>query len=122
MSSLKQELKQFSGSETFYEFPLNKKIVFTEGVKYLADVGKAHWLLGEVALGFFPKIVKRGMSVVDLEVFTETFKAKLTLRDGDGRVLETKEVDYTDFPIEGVTTIWVIYDGLRYTIMLPTEY
>ena len=46
----KADLRQFTGSENWYRGTLNRKVLFTDGAKYVADHGGAYWLLDEIAL------------------------------------------------------------------------
>ena len=43
-------MRQFTGSEHWYRGTLNRKVVFTDGAKHVADHGGAYWLLDEIAL------------------------------------------------------------------------
>ena len=45
INELKAELKQFSGSEEFYEHLFFHGYVYTEGVQYLAEKTEAYWLV-----------------------------------------------------------------------------
>jgi hypothetical protein len=38
-------LRNFTGSEHWYRFGLDPRILFTDGAKYVADQGGAYWLL-----------------------------------------------------------------------------
>ncbi len=40
------DLRQFTGSEHWYRHGLNRKVLFTDGAKYVADTAGAYWLLG----------------------------------------------------------------------------
>ena len=44
------DLRHFTGSETWYRHGINRKVLFTDGAKYVADHGSAYWLLDEIAL------------------------------------------------------------------------
>ncbi len=44
------DLRQFTGSETWYRHAINPKELFTDGAKYVADHGGAYWLLDEIAI------------------------------------------------------------------------
>ena len=44
------ELAKFTGSEHWYRHALNRKVLFTDGAKYVADRAGAYWLLDEIAL------------------------------------------------------------------------
>lgn len=114
---LRQELRRFTGSEQFYRHFLG--LVYTEGVKYLADKAGAHWLLEVICshqrtvrkrLGdefqFWRVVVHKDRSAeVVCYSCLEEKKAVLTQR-----------IEYTDFPLE-VIDIWVN----NRTMYLPTE-
>jgi hypothetical protein len=46
----KADLMQFTGSERWYRHGLHRRILFTDGAKYVADTAGAYWLLDEIAL------------------------------------------------------------------------
>jgi len=41
----KSDLAQFTGSENWYRHGINRNVLYTEGVQYVAEHGGAHWLL-----------------------------------------------------------------------------
>jgi uncharacterized protein DUF6876 len=43
-------LNQFTGTANFYGHGINHKVLFTDGVKHVANHGGANWLLDEIAL------------------------------------------------------------------------
>lgn len=43
------DLKHFTGSEHWYRHALNRKVLFTDGAKYVADKGGAYWLIDTIA-------------------------------------------------------------------------
>ena len=43
------DLVHFTGTETWYRHPLNKKVLYTDGAQYVAEAGGAYWLLDEIA-------------------------------------------------------------------------
>jgi hypothetical protein len=111
------DLEQFTGSETYYRHWLTRRIVFTDGAKYLADKAGAHWLLDEIAF----------RNVDTPAVFNEPFQAwklvvngrkgKLSCDDGNGNIVFKKTIGFTDFPMAEVS-IWFADN----TIFLPSEY
>lgn len=108
----------FTGSETFYRHPLARKVVYTEGVQYVAETVGAYWLLDEIAL------MNMGLPSLALEAFqvwTLTVRpdstATLACSDGNENIVYSKELTFTDFPQEGVT-LWFQNN----TILLPSEY
>ena len=49
---LREQLATFTGSELFYVHPLNRKVVYTEGVRFLAQAAGAFWLIDAMASYF----------------------------------------------------------------------
>ena len=43
-----EDLIQFTGSETWYRHGLFRNFLYTEGVQYVAETGKAYWLLDKI--------------------------------------------------------------------------
>ncbi len=112
------DLSQFHGTEVWYRHPLNRKVLFTEGVKYVADEAGAYWLLDEIALTQFThqKVAAEEFQVWKLK-FNDTGRgASLICEDGNYNVVYTKEIDYTDFPFDGFV-LWFENN----VIMLPGE-
>ena len=114
----KADLRQFTGSERWYRHGINRKVLFTDGAKYVADSAGAYWLLDEIAL----------IQPCDKRVAATAFQAwKLTVRpdrtatltceDGDCKTVFTKELAYTDFPLDEIT-LWFTNN----TIYLPSEH
>ena len=110
------DLRQFTGSETWYRHWFNRRITFTDGVKYVADHGGAYWLIDEIVFG-------QDVSAVKAEEFqvwkltVENRSATLTCEDGNFNVVFTKKIDFTDFPLAEIT-IWFTDNVL----LLPSEY
>jgi hypothetical protein len=112
------DLAMFTGSEQFYRHSINRKVVYTEGARQVADAGGGYWLLDEIAL----------IQPCDARVAAEEFQVwKLTVRpdrtatlvceDGNDNVVFSKEIPYTDFPLDAIT-LWFAND----TIYLPSEH
>ena len=45
IANLKRALDQFTGSEVVYRHPLSRRIRYTEGVQYLAEMAQCFWYL-----------------------------------------------------------------------------
>ena len=94
------DLAQFTGgTNEWYRHPLNTKILFTDGAKYVADEGGGYWLLNEIALSQRSQI---RVAEEPFQVWTLTVNSDqtgtITVEDGNYTVLFTKALDYTDFP------------------------
>jgi hypothetical protein len=113
-----EDLRQFTGSATFYRHALNRKVVFTEGAHYVAETGGAYWLLDEIALvqPYEPRIAAEEFQVWTLTVRADR-SATLACGDGNGNIVFSKEIEYTDFPLEAIT-LWFANN----TIYLPGEH
>jgi hypothetical protein len=112
-----EDLEQFTGSETWYQHGLMRSITFTDGAKYVADNGGAYWLLDEIALAQkFARAVKAEPFQV-WKLTASSNRGVLTCDDGNGNIVYTKEIPFTDFPLAEITFYFV--DNV---ILLPSEY
>jgi hypothetical protein len=112
------DLRQFTGSETWYRHGIMRHVLFTDGAKYVADNGGAYWLLDEIALAqrSHKCVAREEFQLWRLEVHADR-TAKLICEDGNGNVVHCKTIKYTDFPLEEI----ILYFTGR-TILLPSEY
>lgn len=116
-TSLKQELRHFSGSESFFVHPLFKGFVYTEGVKHLAEKGNAYWLI-ELVLShqYGAKIKTERFQVWQIEVHEDdSFSVKV--EDGNKCSIHSEEHPFTDLPLNSIT-LWLVQNIL----LLPSEY
>jgi len=113
----KEELNDFSGTEHYYH-NLIGNFNYTDGVKFLADKGKAYWLLD--AIGSYQisdKIRQIEFQVWKLETNLKNQTARLSLLDENRKEIVFQEITYTDFPLEEIE-VWLI----KKTLILPGEY
>jgi hypothetical protein len=114
----KADLAQYTGSENWYRHAINRAVLFTDGAKYVADQAGAYWLLDEIAI-IQPHSAR--VAAEEFQVWKPAVKPDhrgvLTCEDGNDNVVYTKEIEYTDFPPEGIT-LWFTNN----TILLPSEY
>ena len=112
-TTLKEDLRQFYGSELFYKYGSLK---LTEGVKYLAENATCYWLLDLIRRYQTRRISNELFQVWRLErVHGDQFVAKAT--DGNGKQLVQQVIPYSDFPLDKIE-IW-LDDSI---LLLPTEY
>ncbi len=111
-------LAQFTGSENWYRHGINRKVLFTDGAKYVADQAGAYWLLDEIAIiqPHDKRVAAESFRVWKLTVNADQ-TGVLTCDDGNGHVIFSKPIEYTDFPIDGITLYFT-----NNTILLPHEY
>jgi hypothetical protein len=114
----KSDLAQFTGSESWYRHGINRAVLFTDGAKYVADQAGAYWLLDEIAI-IQPHDAR--LRAEEFQVWKLAVNADqtgvLNCEDGNDNVVYTKQIEYTDFPREGITLYFT-----NNTILLPSEY
>ena len=111
------DLAQFSGSEHWYRHGLVRNVLYTDGVKHVADAGEAYWLIDEIA---FAQRFETAVAAQPFQVWTLTVKdtvGVLTCEDGNGHRVSLKHIAYTDFPLPEISFYFT--DN---TILLPGEY
>ena len=123
------DLDQFTGDLERYQHWITR-IIYTPGVRHLADEGEAYWLIDAIA----SHLVSRQMAAAaaaDARVGEMSFW-RLTVSDDRSAVLEaradsgvppfiTQHIPWTDFPLP-VVDIWVAWDGERWVLYLPSEH
>jgi len=113
------DLRQFTGSENWYRHGLVRNILFTDGAKYLADRGGAYWLLDEIALAqrYDKRVSGEKFQFWKLAVNLDQHTGVLTCDDGNGNIVCTKQIPFTDFPLPEVQLYFT-----NNIILLPSEY
>ena len=120
MSDLAQLLSQFSGTERYHRHWCGSTIYLTDGAKYLADKAGCYWLMDIIASAY-PHYKHDEFVVVEL-VKTDT-AAVLTIKPDAGQPsYYTQHIPFTDFPLESIKLYVVVGEGMRYVVMLPSEY
>jgi hypothetical protein len=118
VKTLKEEdLEYFTGTENWYRHGLVRSITYTDGAKYVADSGGAYWILDEIALAqkFNPQVKGEPFQVWKLAVRDNA--GVLTCDDGNGNIVFTKKIPFTDFPLPMIAFYFA--DNV---ILLPSEY
>ena len=111
------DLSSFTGTEQWYRHGLMRKVLYTDGVKYVADTGGAYWLIDEIAFGqAMVDVAREEFQVWKLTVNSDQ-TATLSCEDGNDRVIITKKIEYTDFPMNEI--VFYYRDNV---LMLPNEY
>ena len=115
------DLTQFCGSSEFFQH-WTKRLIYTEGVRYMAEHGGAYWLINAVASCQPDKRITSRPDLVDFQPWelavAEDKTATLTMRgDLDQPAVITQEIPFTDFPLEQIK--FYVCNG---TLMLPSEY
>jgi len=113
----KANLAYFTGSEQWYRHGLARNVLYTEGAQFVAEHGEAYWLIDEIAFGQ----AEPAVAAVEFQVWRLAVNpdqtAILTCDDGNNRVVFTKQIEYTDFPLTEIRFYFT-----NSTILLPNEY
>lgn len=111
------DLRQVTGTECLYRHALARHIRYTDGVQHVARAGQAYWLLDAIACSQLePKIAAEPFQLWTLAVH-ENRSAELRCTDGNGIVIKTEQIGFTDFPLRSIDLYCT--DN---TILLPSEY
>lgn len=111
------DLRQFTGTDQWHRHGLMRNITYTDGVLYVAETAGAHWLIDKVAtLQLEPHIRAEEWQSWKL-VVNENQSALLTCDDGDGNIVHSEKIDWTDFPLDRIE-LWM-EGGV---ILLPSEH
>jgi hypothetical protein len=114
----KADLAQFTGTEQWHRHSMVRNVYYTDGIQYIAETGEAYWLINEVAfLQQKPQIAKEEFQRWILQVDLDQSTAILSCDDGNGRILHSKKISYTDFPLDEIK----LYVSQN-VILLPSEY
>lgn len=110
-------LDQFTGTDTWHQLGLNRDMLYTDGAKFVADAGGAHWLLDSIAIAQMqPRVRAEEFQVWKLTVRADR-TATLCCEDGNGKAFYRQEIPFTDFPLDEVT-LWFANN----VICLPSEH
>jgi len=113
----KEDLRQFTGTEFWYRHPFKRHILYTDGVKYVAETAGAYWLVDEIVFSQMKKkLAAQPFQHWKLKVKPNA-TATLTCEDGNDNVVYTKRLSFTDFPLEEISIFFT--DNV---ILLPSEY
>ena len=112
------KLELFTGSQEFYRHGLVQRVLYTEGVQYVAESAGAYWLVDEIATAQLAHPVRaEEFQVWRLAVDQEKSTALLTCDDGNDRVVYSKAIEFTDFPAPEMRMYFT-----NNTVLLPSEY
>lgn len=123
------DLAGFCGDFERYRHPLNRSVIYTPGVRYLAEAGGAYWLVDAIASYFgspeMKKAIKKDYRLESLQFWklVKTGDSAVLFAEADSGVKPfiTQDIEFTDFPLDEVQ-IWAGFDGQHWTLYLPSEH
>lgn len=123
-------LLQFTGDDIRYRHSLSRNVIYTPGLRHVADAGGAYWMLDEIALALGSRSMQRWLAadprVGEMQFWTLAVNADSSatlsgVADAGVTPFFQKRIAWTDFPLERVD-IWCGYDRQRWTLYLPSEH
>ena len=119
-----KDLNQFTGSEDFFKHSINRKLIYSEGVEYLAEQARCYWLIDLIACVLLPHLlIKYNDSFYSIELLVTGNSAVITVDDGNDNIHINHKVRWTDFPITGEPVKFFLCESDEYyCLMLPSEY
>ena len=115
---LKEELKQFYGSERFYKF--HQGTLLIEGVKYFAEKADAFWLISDITINCKLRKELKNEDFIVVKVFPPEFTEGVIVKyeDGNDNELLEEYYQYALLPDNESYKFWFTNNVL----LLPSEY
>jgi len=113
----RSDLTQFSGTEQIWRHSLVRTIVYTDGVRHVAEAGEAYWLIDKIACAQLEPHIRGQEFQLWMLTVNADLSADLTCTDGNGTTIASETISYTDFPLPTLK-LYVTNN----TILLPSEY
>lgn len=119
------ELNQFRGSSCTFQHWGNNRLIYTEGIQYLANKLNCYWLIEEIAYVILPRLLQYHRDYfycIKIGVNKDS-SAIIQTDDGNGNIHFNHNIIWTDFPIFRKEVKFYLCDGGdHYCLMLPSEY
>lgn len=111
-----QDLRQFTGTDQYYRHSLCRNVQYTDGVRYVGEAAGAYWLIDKVATNQLDAKIRRE-EFQSWKLAVKDGSAVLTCDDGNGNIVHSEEITFTDFPLDEIE-FWVENN----VILLPSEH
>lgn len=125
-----KDLEYFTGDDVRYRHPLNRKVIYTPGVKHVAEAAEAYWLIDAIAFWMTSQDYLHATAFDErlcymvfwtLEVKDDQSATLVGRADSDAKPAFTQTIPYTDFPLKTVD-IWAASGDQHWTLYLPSEH
>lgn len=109
-----------NGANEMYRHPLWRRLVYSDGIRDLADAG-CHWLLDIIGTEVVQAMTRcTGLGILKVAVGGGQAHLELSLSD-DAPPAWQRPIPYTDLP-DGEWILYLSSDGRDCTVILPNEY
>ena len=125
---LRDALRGFICTANWYSHPLTKRLVYTDGVRHLAQICESYWLIDLIALQFLPELIKTSKDwfySVRINV-NDDQTGEVIVTDGNSKKpILTERLSYTTFP--EVKNFMLFIESMdnennTYCLLLPSEH
>lgn len=113
-----------NGFDTVYKHSLRPKVVYSEGVKFVAETCEAYWLIDVLYSHITPRLLADGFAVMTLKLNKTGSGAKFEANDGGkgkAKRLAVQNIPFTDFPVREIKFFIEGTDDDGYVLMLAEE-
>jgi hypothetical protein len=124
-SEITSGLSNFYGTQGYHRLTLSPKLLATDGVRWLAENAECFWLLDEIANAQSLPVIQRNQRLQEMQFWTLEVtgsKAVLTCEEDSDMPVWSKNIDYTDFPLNTIKLYVAPLDETRFVVMCPSEY
>lgn len=120
------DLSIFTGTEAYHKLTMHPRVLFTDGLAYLAKQAKCYWLMDVVMshLAYSRKVNQEPFVSFSITV-DENKRAVCQFTDGNDKKLVKQIVESTDLPFDNLQFFCQKEEqanGTRWIVMLPSEY
>ena len=128
-NALKMELQSFIGDFVRYQHPLNRSVIYSPGVRHLAENASAYWLIDAIASWIgsttFVAATSQDERIGQMHFWTldvEPSGAAVLYAKADSPcdAFIEQPIEWSDFPLPTID-IWAGFDGSHWTLYLPSE-
>lgn len=126
MTLTESDLDQFTGTESYYRHRFLNSLLYTDGVKFLAEEGEAYWLIDAIASHQINPQVQSHPQLQEIQFWElsvdESNSATLTCSWDTDEPVVTQKIGLTDFPLKQVQIYVQAAEKGRKVMLLPSEY
>ena len=112
------DLEQFSGTEKYYRY---HSLLLTDGAFYLAEKAECFWLMDVIWSHAVENQWFGKEDFITCKLTVQDNAGEIVFDEGNGNVLVTQHVPFTDFPLDHVQ-LYIVRGDCNLVVMLPGEY
>jgi hypothetical protein len=130
-AAIETELRYYTSDSEPYRYPLCRGVIYTPGVRHLAEVARGYWLIDAIASWLTDAALSRAIKddprvgvlhFWRLDVDPQDSTAVLTAVADEGqKPFVTQAIPQTDFLLDRAD-VWAGHNGRYWTLYLPSEH